>query len=134
MTVMTRTESKTEQQVLHDLETLQGVWISISGRREAELLFAGRHFTVRFLDGDLYMGTFTLNPGGHPKTMEMHIEEGPANHQGKVARCLYDVAADALRWCATEPGATDRLGGFPAAQDRRYLSLLFRREQPQRKD
>ena len=88
---------------------------------------------MRFLDGDLYMGTFTLNPKVSPKTMEMRIEEGPTNHQGKMVRCLYDLAPDALRWCAPEPGSNERLGSFPSPQDKHYLSLLCRREVPQQK-
>ena len=134
MTTSTLTESPKENLVLVDLEMLQGTWVSVSGRRQAELLFAGHHFTVRFMDGDLYMGKFTLNPGGRPKIMEMQLDEGPANHQGKVARCLYDLAPDALRWCAPEPGSTERLGSFPSSQDRHYLTLLFRRELPQHKE
>ena len=130
MAVAALTE-RTTNQVLIDQETLQGTWMTISGRRQAELLFAGHHFTMRFLDGDLYMGRFTLSPDGTPKVMEMHIDEGPDNHRGKVARCLYDLATDALRWCAPEPGSAERLGCFPAVHDRHYLTLLFRREQPQ---
>jgi uncharacterized protein (TIGR03067 family) len=134
MTTSTLTETRADNQVLHDLQMLQGTWMSVSGRRQAELLFAGHHYTVRFMDGDLYMGTFALSPDGHPRVMEMTIDEGPDNHLGKVARCLYDVAPDALRWCAPEPGATERLGSFPSVQDKRYLSLLFKREQPQPKE
>ena len=135
MTTSTLTEQAAPNAVLMDLEMLQGTWVTICGRREAELLFAGHHFTVRFMDGDLYMGRFALNPHGHPKVMEMTIDEGPDHHQGKVARCLYDLAHDALRWCAPEPGVGERLGSFPAVQDKRFLSLLFRRELPHpRKD
>ena len=83
------------------------------------------------LDGELYMGTFALSPDGHPRIMEMYIDEGPDHHQGKTARCLYDLAPDALRWCAPEPGSAERLTAFPPIQDKRYLSMLFRREQPQ---
>ncbi len=130
MTTSTLTEQAATNTVLVDLEMLQGTWVTISGRREAELLFAGHHFTVRFLDGDLYMGTIALSLDGHPKVMEMTIDEGPSHHQGKVACCLYDLAPDALRWCAPDPGSGDRPRCFPPLQDRRFLTLLFRREQP----
>jgi len=134
MPVFMQTETLKQNPVLIDQEMLQGTWVSVSGRRQAELLFAGHHFTMRFLDGDLYMGTFTLNPERTPKVMEMRIEEGPPNHQGKVARCLYDLAPDSLRWCAPEPDSNERLERFPSSQDRHYLSLLFRRELPQQKE
>ena len=107
MTTSTLTENPKENLVLVDLEMLQGRWISVSGRREAELLFAGYHFTVRFLDGDLYMGKFALNPGNRPKIMEMQIDEGPDNHQGKVARCLRSGGGRPRRYCADlEAGRT----------------------------
>src|SRR5262249_34473089 len=51
------------RQSKNDLAQLQGVWISIAGQRPAELLIAGNLFTVRFLDGTLYMGTFEVEDG-----------------------------------------------------------------------
>jgi uncharacterized protein (TIGR03067 family) len=113
-----------------DLEGLQGAWLSVSGRRPAELLIAGRHFTMRFQDGAIYMGAFDLEPAARPKTMDMRIDEGPPRHLGKTALCIYELASGALRWCAAEPGKGERLGAFPPEDDPHYLALWFRREQP----
>jgi uncharacterized protein (TIGR03067 family) len=113
-----------------DLEGLQGAWGSVSGRRAAELLVCGGRFAVRFKDGDIYMGTFDLAPAARPRTMEMCIDEGPARHKGKTALCIYELDGDTLRWCAAEPGQTERLTAFPAGDDPRFLGLVFRREQP----
>jgi uncharacterized protein (TIGR03067 family) len=107
---------------------LQGAWFCASGRREAELLVCGSRFAVRLYNGDIYMGTFDLNPVGRPCTMVMHIEEGPDRYKGQTAQCLYGLEGDALRWCATTPGRGEHLTDFPAEDDPNYLCLLFRRE------
>ena len=110
-----------------DLQNLQGTWITIAGRREAELLVAGKLFTFRFKDADVYMGAFWLDPRGRPRAMDMRIDEGPSKHRAKVALCVYELDGAHLRWCPTEPGTTERLTDFPAEDDPNYLSLLFRR-------
>src|SRR5215831_7193002 len=92
-----------------DLEQLQGAWTSVFGRREADLLVAGRLFTVRFADGEVYMGAFQLNLAAWPKAIDMRVDEGPARHKGKIALCVYELDGDLLRWCATEPGREKRL-------------------------
>src|SRR6516225_7474631 len=69
-----------EKQEQTDLELLQGVWVSVSGRREAELLVSGSRYTVWFKDGSIYMGRFELSLSGQLSTMEMSIDEGPAHH------------------------------------------------------
>jgi uncharacterized protein (TIGR03067 family) len=115
--------------VRSELEILQGAWFSSAGRREAEFLIAGDHFTIRFADGDIYMGTLDVDGTAQPAKMTMLIVEGPGKHRGKTAVCLYEQDGETLRWCASEPGRGDRLTAFPAEDDSRYLSLLFRREE-----
>jgi uncharacterized protein (TIGR03067 family) len=117
-----------ENEVLTDLERLQGAWESVAGRREAEFIFSGYLFAVRFKDGDTYLGTFRLDPQQQPRTMDMRIDEGPAHHRGKMARCIYEVADDTLRWCTGEPGAEERPKDFPMENTPKYLSLRLRRE------
>jgi uncharacterized protein (TIGR03067 family) len=109
------------------LERLQGTWISIAGRREVELHIAGRHFTARFLDGELYMGTFDLLPSGSPRRMNMHIDEGPPKHHGKTAHCIYALDGDLLQWCPASPDSDEVLAAFPPMTDRRYLCTILRR-------
>jgi uncharacterized protein (TIGR03067 family) len=106
------------------------VWYSLAGRRDVELLVSGNHFTVRFADGDIYMGAFELNPTASPRSMDMRIDDGPAEHKGKTAFCIYELNGLVLRWCAAAPGSTKRLTAFPAVDDPRSLCLLFRREVP----
>jgi len=110
-----------------DLERLQGTWASVEGRREAEFTFAGRQFTVRFKDGDVYTGVFDLVPDERPRTMIMWIHDGPAKHLGLTVMCIYDVCGDELRWCPSQPGADDPPAEFPPADDNRFLCTLLRR-------
>ncbi len=117
-----------ENEVLTDLERLQGAWEFVAGRREAEFIFSGYLFAVRFKDGDTYLGTFRLDPQQQPKTMDMRIDEGPDRHRGKIARCIYELAGDTLRWCTGDPGTEERPGTFPEENAPKYLSLRLRRE------
>jgi uncharacterized protein (TIGR03067 family) len=110
-----------------DLEVLQGAWAFVEGRREAEFLFSGSHFTVCFSDGTIYMGSFELDLASRPRVMKMQIEEGPARHRSLAALCIYEIIGDTLRWCTAGPGQLERPAAFPPADDPRFLCLLFRR-------
>jgi uncharacterized protein (TIGR03067 family) len=114
---------------MSDLDALQGAWISVSGRRQAKLLVSGTHLALHFADGDIYLGAFSLEQTGQPRSMTVSIQEGPARHKGQTALCIYELAGDVLRWCTAGPGQKERLGAFPAEGDFRYLCLGFRREQ-----
>jgi uncharacterized protein (TIGR03067 family) len=118
----------TEAEVRADLEALQGAWVSVAGRRVADLLIAGRLFAISFRGGELYMGSFELNPAASPKAMDMRVGEGPARHRDKVALCIYELEGDKLRWSPGEPGEGERPACFSAPDDRRQLSLVFRRQ------
>jgi uncharacterized protein (TIGR03067 family) len=110
-----------------DLAVLQGAWATLSGRRMAEFLVSGQHFTVHFVDGDIYMGSFTLDPTAWPKRMDVCIDEGPSLHKGQSALCIYEVDGDTLRWCTAGPGQRERPASF-TTDDRHSLSLIFQRE------
>ena len=110
------------------LEHFQGVWTSVAGPREARLLIAGRRFTFEFADGELYMGTFDLVPGG----MDMYIEEGP-KFVGLGSKCLCHVEGGVLRWCPGRPGSERLPTSFPNVDDPRYLSLVFRQARKARR-
>ncbi|MCE9561043.1 MAG: hypothetical protein K8U57_03205 [Planctomycetes bacterium] len=112
-----------EPQVHSALEQLQGVWATVAGPRQARLLIAGHRFTFEFLNGNIYMGRFDLAPG----QMNMHVEEGPAEHAGHVSLCIYQLEGGILRWCPGRPGSNRRPDTFPDVDDARYLSLVFRR-------
>lgn len=115
-----------------DLEHLQGPWRTVAGRRGARFLIAENRFTFEFIDGEVYLGTFHLDPAAAPKQMDMRIEEGPLATRGQLAHCIYHVDEQVLRWCSTVPGAGYRLTRFPSVDDDHYYSLVFRRDRPNR--
>ena len=59
-----------------DLDHLQGEWLTLDGRRAGELFIVGQAFTLRFLDGTIYKGTFELKADQSPRQMLMRIEDG----------------------------------------------------------
>src|SRR5437016_3075707 len=81
----TSSVSRAVKETRADLELLQGAWISVSGRHQAEFLIAGNLFAIKFLNGKIYMGTLDLDAGERPKEMLMRIDEGPLRHKGKFA-------------------------------------------------
>ena len=108
-----------------DLDLLQGSWTTVGDKREARLLIAGDRFAFEFRGGDIYIGTFTLDPHAEPKRMDMRIEEGPVSHKGCLALCIYEFDDGRLRWCPARPGDWRRLAAFPSPEDGKYLSLVF---------
>lgn len=111
-----------------EVEALQGAWVTIAGRREAEFLVCGQQIAVHFADGDIYMGTFELGMTTCPHTMDVRITAGPVHHVGQTARCIYELDGDTVRWCTAGPGVKDRLTRIPSADESPYLSLVLRRE------
>jgi uncharacterized protein (TIGR03067 family) len=117
-----------EEAARRDRERMQGSWSFISGRREAQLLISGDHFTMRFRNGDIYVGTFTLDPTHRPKAMDLQIHEGPEQYRGKTALAIYEIDGEHLIWCPAEPGRDQRLRAFPPQEDHGHLCIIFRRE------
>src|SRR5579875_4017640 len=119
-----------EEAIRHDKERLQGTWNFVSGLRPAQMLIAGDHFTVKFPNGDIYLGVYTIDPTTKPKMMDMTIQEGPPKHRGKTSLAIYELDGDYLIWCPAEPGTGNRLAAFPPDDDTRHLCIVFRREKP----
>jgi uncharacterized protein (TIGR03067 family) len=121
-----------EDDVLEDLarreqEKLQGRWVYMAGPREAELLIMGNLFTVRFKNGEVYRGKFTLRPMHRPRGMDMRITEGPERHLNKIARAIYALDGKHLIWCANKPGLEQPPPFFPPPGDTEHLCIVFRR-------
>ncbi len=117
-----------EEAARKDRDRLQGVWTFVSGKREAELLITGNRYTMRFRNGDLYVGRFTVDPTNKPRAMDMVIEEGPEPYRGKVAMAIYEFDGDHLLWCPGKPDRGERLRAFPPDDDREHLFIIFRRQ------
>ena len=91
-----------------DRERLQGVWDFFSGHREAQLLIQGEHFTVRFKNGPIYMGTFTLDPTRKPKTIDMVITDGPGAFRWVSGRSWSTIPPDSTSASSGPTSATPR--------------------------
>ena len=111
-------------QSLSDLETLQGVWQSIAGRRQARMFVAGHRFTF-VLKGVVYMGTFVLDPDAEPHCIDMYVEEGPPELRHQTVHCIYHLEDGVLSWCPARPGSPERLHAFPSVHDREHFSMKF---------
>jgi uncharacterized protein (TIGR03067 family) len=107
---------------------LQGTWVVASGRWNCQLHFAGHHFAMRFRNGEVYLGVYTVDPTMTPGAMDMTVEDGPDEYRGLTAFCLYDLQGSTLRWCANEPGLPHRHQAFPTEREGKFPTLLFRRE------
>jgi uncharacterized protein (TIGR03067 family) len=107
---------------------LQGTWQFFAGPREAHLTVTGDHFTVRFRNGEVYLGTFTLGPNERPKTMDMLIVEGPDRHKGLKSLAIYALDGQRLIWSTGRPGTSDRPRFFPPREDREPLCIVFQRQ------
>src|SRR3954470_16067254 len=116
-----------EEAARRDRDRMQGVWKFVSGKREAKLLISGEHFTMHFRNGDVYLGTFTLDAAARPKAMDMLITEGPEAHKGKTSLAIYEFDGDHVIWCPAEPGRDERLRAFPS-QEADALCIIFKRE------
>jgi uncharacterized protein (TIGR03067 family) len=107
---------------------LQGTWIQVSGRWNCRISFAGHHFAIRFQNGEVYLGVYTVDPMCKPAAMDMTVEEGPEQYLGLTALCAYELDGDILRWCANEPGCEQRHPRFPADGESKFPTLVFRRD------
>jgi uncharacterized protein (TIGR03067 family) len=110
-----------------DEEMLQGAWTCTSGRRRASFLVCGNLFAIHFIDGDIYMGSFVLDPVASPRTMVVTIHEGPSRHRGLSAHCIYELEGDTMRWCTAGPDRTGAPAAFPPEGDPNYLCLVLQR-------
>jgi uncharacterized protein (TIGR03067 family) len=83
---------------------------------------------MTFSNGVVYRGTFDLDPTKKPKTMDMHVHEGPDKHVGKSALCIYALDGPHLIWAPCDPGSGNRPSAFPPSESQEPLCLVFRKE------
>ncbi len=132
MAVMLQDVDVKEAASTKDRARLQGVWNFVTGRRKVQLLINGDNFTARFSNGDVYRGTFEVDPTRKPKAMDMTITEGPLKFNGVAAKAIYALDGEHLIWCPAEPGAKERPKAFPPTDSQEYLCIVFRREKSYR--
>jgi uncharacterized protein (TIGR03067 family) len=124
-----------------DKERLQGTWRAVSSEQGGKedpnagqhtLTFAGDKFTVKRNDKLMIEGTFKVDPSKTPKTIDMtitRIEEGnQEKFKGKTSQGIYELKKGELKWCAAEPGSSERPTDFATAGTKHMLVTLKREE------
>lgn len=127
MDIISTRDAARKEAARFDSQRLQGKWSYHSGPRVADLVIDGDGYEVRFRSGDVYRGTFDLDPMHRPRAMDMTIEDGPDRHAGKFVRAIYALDGDHLIWSPSVPDGDDRPRAFPGPQDRGALWVIFRR-------
>ena len=126
MSALLHDTAVSETPAVRDRERLQGVWNFVTGRRKVQLFITGDHFTAKFANGDVYVGTFDLDPTRKPKAMDMTITEGPDKYKGVTTLCIYALDGDHLVWCPGAPGEPNRPKAFPPTDSDDNLCVVFR--------
>jgi uncharacterized protein (TIGR03067 family) len=117
-------------------DKLQGTWAAVEGGPPGgQLTFAGDKFTIRDTkeNKDVAKGTFKVDPSKKPKTIDMTVTEDSegGKYKGKTSLGIYELDGDQLKWCANEPGKTERPKEFvKEASGDRYLLITFKRHKP----
>jgi uncharacterized protein (TIGR03067 family) len=70
--------------------------------KDAKFVFQGERFTQQLGDKTLAKGTFRLDPGKKPQTIDMTMSEGA--EKGKTILGIYQLEDDVLRICGAGPG------------------------------
>ncbi len=107
---------------------LQGTWVVAAGRWKCQLLFAAHNFALRFPNGDIYLGIYTVDPTATPAAMDMSVEDGPEQYRGQTALCLFELEGNTLRWRPNEPGNPERHAAFNAEGEGKWPTLVLRRD------
>jgi len=118
-----------------DKDKLQGTWQSVSAEqngkeqddaKEYKMIFEGDTFSVKRGDQVAFKGTFKLDPSKKPKTFDLTFTEGPDDLKGKTSPGIYELDGDNFKFCAPEPGTTDRPKEFKTAGTKNFMVQLKR--------
>jgi uncharacterized protein (TIGR03067 family) len=126
-TILRETDLVREEAALRDRQRLQGGWRRVAGTREAHLAVTGDRFVMAFRTGEVYEGTFTLDPTCRPRELDLHIEKAQDAHAGKDALAIYQFDGDHLIFASGMPGSGERPAVFPHEGETGRLCLIFRR-------
>jgi uncharacterized protein (TIGR03067 family) len=118
--------------------TLEGVWKAVTatqdGKEQADtqehtLTFTGDTFTIARNGETVIKGTFNVDAAKKPSTIDMLIKESKGDrHNGKSVVGIYELDGDSLKWCAAEPGTTERPAEFKSEQGDKRLLVKLERE------
>jgi uncharacterized protein (TIGR03067 family) len=123
-----------------DQEALQGTWKVVSGEQDGKAQEGAKEFTMEFQKdtftvkkGDelVAKGTFKIDTTKKPKTIDMTITGGrKEDDNGKEVRGIYELNKEGLKWCAAEPGNTDRPKEFATKEGTKHMLITFKKDKP----
>jgi uncharacterized protein (TIGR03067 family) len=126
--------------VKKEKEKLQGTWKAATVEERGQtkedkddhhLIFSGDEFSIKRGDQTIIKGKFKLDPSKNPKLIYMEITEAPKEeHKGKTAPGIYALDGDTLKWCANEPGSTDRPKEFSGPAGTKQMFVTLKRDKP----
>ena len=127
--------TRADDAVDKDVQAFQGAWTLHSLERdgkktpEAEarklrLTIRGHRFTLRKQDDILSEGSFVLDPGRRPKTIDETISSGP--NKGKTYLAIYEIDDHEHRICFAAFGQK-RPAGFAAPAGSGQLLQVWKR-------
>lgn len=116
-----------------DQKALQGKWEGvIEGKDQLTFTFKDNKWTLQAKEKKefSFSGTFKLDAAAKPKAIDLKIEGGSDKEKtekyiGKTSLGIYEISGDTLRWCASEPGNTDRPTAFEKGAG--HLLVEFKR-------
>jgi uncharacterized protein (TIGR03067 family) len=121
-----------------DKERLQGTWKAVTAQEGGEtkddvedhrLIFSGDEFRVKKGDETIIEGKFRIDASKKPKEIDMKITDArKEDFNGKTALGIYELDADTLKWCANEPGATERPKKFSSDAENKHILATLKRE------
>jgi uncharacterized protein (TIGR03067 family) len=103
-------------------KSLQGTWSAVKDDKKIELTFKGDKF-IAAIGEETYKGSFKIDPGKKPKTIDMSVKEGK-KYEGQTSLGIYKIDGDKLTWCANEPGKDDRPKEFAEEQGGMKFMLI----------
>ena len=121
-----------------DKGKLRGTWRAVTARQRGEskdeaaehrLIFSGDEFSIKRNDETILKGKFKIDPSKKPKEIEMEIAEAAKEQlHGKTVLGIYELDADTLKWCANDPGETERPKEFSGEPGTNHFLVTFKRE------
>jgi uncharacterized protein (TIGR03067 family) len=116
-------------------DKLEGTWKAVKAVQngmeqpdagEHTLTFAGDMFTVTRNGETLMKGAFKADDTKKPKTIDFIVKEG--QNDGKTIVAIYELDGDTLKWCAADPGNTERPTELSSGEGSKRLLVTLKRE------
>ena len=114
--------SADDAKVSGDLQKLQGTWVR-AGEDGPELKWVFKGETLDASVGDMdYKCKVVLDSKATPHpTIDLTVQEGPADAQGKVSKGIYKLTDKKLVLCVTHPGADTRPTKFESVDGESFV-------------